>query len=516
MTSTPRTAGILLHPTSLPGRHGIGDLGNGARSFIEFLRRSGLGLWQILPLVPAGPCESPYSSCSALAGNELLIDLDQLVEAGLLSAADAQGPTAALDAVDVEVVNGFKREALRTAARNLRQKPHHPFHGTRARFLEENPWVSDFALFMAIKGHVGGVPFWDWEPALRDRDPSALRAVAQELGNEIDDVITLQAIFDVQWRAIRAHATEAGVRIIGDVPLYVDADSADVWMSRASFQLDAEGHPAALAGAPPDYFSETGQLWGNPIYDWAELAKTGHGFWVQRMRRMMQQADLIRIDHFRGLSAYWDTPPGSQDARAGRWVKGPGRRLFEDLEAALGPLPLIAEDLGLIDDDVRALKASLGLPGMHVLQFAFGDDNQNLYLPHNHDENAVVYTGTHDNDTTLGWWQNAPAHVREHARRYLGIDGQNIAWQLTRAAFASVSRMAIVPMQDVLSLDGRCRMNTPGLAKGNWGWRVRIDAFNDDVAGRLRTLAQMYDRDIALRQHLLAREAATKAAAVSA
>lgn len=513
LQAIPRSAGILLHPTSLPGRHGIGDLGDGARAFVDFLKRAGLSLWQTLPLVPAGPGGSPYSSMSALAGNELLIDLDELVREGLLTADDARGPEADPDAVDPVVVNGFKRAALYKAARTLAHDERHPLHEERARFLEDNPWVADFALFVAIKRRANGAPFWEWEPALRDRDEDALAAAREQLAQEIDDVITLQALFDRQWRALRALSAEAGIRLIGDVPLYVDADSADVWAHRSSFQLDAEGRPAALAGAPPDYFSELGQLWGNPIYDWAELARTGHAFWIERMRRMLQQADIIRIDHFRGLSAYWHVPPGAPDARPGRWVKGPGRRLFDDLEAALGPLPLIAEDLGLIDDDVRALKAELGLPGMHVLQFAFGDDALNPYLPHNHVENAAVYTGTHDNDTTLGWWRAAPAHVKDHVRRYLSTAAHDIVWDLIRVAFQSPSRMAIVPMQDVLCLDTGARMNTPGRAEGNWGWRVRGQAFNDEVAGRLRSLALMYDRDVVTRERLLARKAAEKARA---
>lgn len=512
----PRSAGILLHPTSLPGRHGMGDLGAGARAFVSFLKSAGLSLWQTLPLVPAGPGGSPYSSASSLAGNELLIDLDELVREGLLSADDVRARDTSPDAVDVELVNGFKRSALYKAARTLAESPRHPFHEERHKFREYNPWVEDYALFMAIKRRAHGAPFWEWEPELRDRHEAALNDAREHLAQEIADVITMQALFDRQWRSLKAMASEAGVRLIGDVPLYVDADSADVWVHRRSFQVDAEGRPAALSGAPPDYFSEVGQLWGNPIYDWAEMAKNGHAFWVERMRRMLQQADIIRIDHFRGLSAYWDVPPGSQDARPGRWVKGPGRRLFDDLEAALGPLPLIAEDLGLIDDDVRELKASLGLPGMHVLHFAFGDDALNPYLPHNHHENAAVYTGTHDNDTTVGWWQAAPAHVKDHVRRYLGIDGNDIAWDLMRTAFQSTSRMAVVPMQDVLSLDSGARMNTPGRAHGNWGWRVRVEAFNDHLAGRLRSLSVMYDRDVVTRERLLARKAAEKARAAEA
>lgn len=516
LQAIPRSAGILLHPTSLPGRSGIGDLGEGARAFIDFLQRAGLSLWQTLPLVPAGPGGSPYSSISALAGNELLIDLDELVREGLLKAEEAIGPEADPDAVDPVVVNGFKRAMLSRAARRLAEDARHPLHEERARFCEANLWVKDFALFVTIKRRADGAPFWEWEPALRDRDEEALARARDELRDEIDEVITLQAIFDRQWRALRALAAEAGIRIIGDVPLYVDADSADVWTHRSSFQLDDEGRPAALAGAPPDYFSETGQLWGNPIYDWDALARSGHAFWIERMRRVLQQADIIRIDHFRGLSAYWQVPPGSPDARPGRWVKGPGRRLFDDLEAALGPLPLIAEDLGLIDDDVRALKAELGLPGMLVLQFAFGDDALNPYLPHHHVESAAVYTGTHDNDTTLGWWRSAPEHLKDHVRRYLATPGHDIVWELIRVAFQSPARMAVVPMQDVLSLDTGARMNTPGRAEGNWTWRVREEAFNDEVASRLKALAGLYDRDVVARERLLAHKAAEKARAAEA
>jgi 4-alpha-glucanotransferase len=516
LSAIPRSAGILLHPTSLPGRHGIGDLGAGARAFVDFLRRAGLSLWQVLPLVPAGPGGSPYSSSSALAGNELLIDLEELVRLGLLTADDVRCPESDPDAVDVFLVNEMKRTALQKAARALASQPGHELHEERRKFIGVNPWVCDYALFVALKQHRGGAAFWDWERALRDREEPALEEARRALKDDIDDVIALQVIFDKQWRALKALANEADIRIVGDVPLYVDADSCDVWVHRESFQTDETGRPAALSGAPPDFFSALGQLWGNPIYDWAHLATTGHQFWVERMRRMLLQCDIVRIDHFRGLSRYWEVAPGASDARGGRWVKGPGARLFEDLEAALGPLPLIAEDLGVIDDQVRELKEKLALPGMHILQFAFGDDILNPYLPHRHEELSAVYTGTHDNNTTLGWWEEQPAHVQEHVCRYLHTDGSDVVWDMIRSAFSSVARLAIIPMQDALRLGGDARMNVPGLADGNWTWRVRAEAFNDDVAARLKYLATLYDRDVLAREHLLKRKQAAQTKAAEA
>jgi 4-alpha-glucanotransferase len=507
----PRSAGILLHPTSLPGRSGTGDLGAGARAFVDFLRRAGMNLWQILPLVPAGAGESPYSSSSAMACNELLIDLDDLVEQGLLEADDARGPPSSPDVLDTGAMHGFKRGALGKAARRFADKPDHPLQAGRASFRENNPWVEDYALYVVLKRVHEEKPWWEWEGALRDRDADSLAAARADLAQQVDDVVTLQFFFERQWQALKRLCGENDIRIIGDMPLYVDADSADVWSHREAFLIDDKGRPEAVSGAPPDAFTALGQMWGSPIYDWAYLKDHGHAFWVERMRRALTQADIVRVDHFRGLSAYWSIPPDAPDARSGRWVEGPGRALFDDLEAALGELPLIAEDLGVIDDDVIALRESVGLPGMKVLQFAFDGIADNPYLPHNHSADSAVYPGTHDNNTTLGWWQEASERERDITRQYLGISGQSIAYEIVQAAYRSVADTCVVQMQDVLSLDGGSRMNTPGQAEGNWRWRVRVEAFNDDVAGQLRRLGVMYDRDVATRKQRLAERAAREA-----
>jgi 4-alpha-glucanotransferase len=494
MGPTARASGILLHPTSLPGRHGIGDLGAGARAFVDFLQRSGATFWQILPLVPPGPGGSPYSSRSSLAMNTYLIDLDALVRAGLLTQDDVAAPDVSADTLTPEVVRAVKDPALFKASRRLAADPSHPLHAERERFVSDNPWVADYALYEALRRKNGELAFWDWPAGERDRDEATLGAAREELSELVYDLITQQALVEMQWRELRALCAQAGVRVIGDVPLYVDADSADVWSNREVFQLDEAGRPTALSGAPPDPFSEVGQLWGNPLYDWEQQRRTGHGFCVSRLRRALTLADVVRIDHFRGLSRYWDVPVGAEDARAGQWRDGPGRALFDDLERALGALPIIAEDLGLLDDDVHALRRDVGLPGMKVLQFAFGEDADNPYLPHHHSEDSVVYTGTHDNDTTLGWWLASGERTRDHVRRYFAIDGNDVVWDMIRAAYASVARWCVVPMQDVLALDGGARMNKPGLAEGNWGWRVRVDAFNDGLASRLRSLATLYGR----------------------
>jgi 4-alpha-glucanotransferase len=489
-----REAGILLHPTSLPGRHGIGDLGAGARAFVDLLQRSGMSMWQILPLVPPGPGGSPYSSRSSLAMNTYLIDLQGLVEDGLLTADDVTAPEGSPDLVDPDKVAAVKGPALFKAARCLAQSPEHPLHVARERYVANNAWVGDYALYEALRRHNRALPFWDWPVGERDRESDTLAAARESLSELVYDLITLQMLVERQWSALREVCGRAGVRLIGDVPLYVDADSADVWCHREVFQLDDRGRPTGLSGAPPDPFTDLGQLWGNPLYDWPAQRKVGHPFFVERLRRSLSLADIVRIDHFRGLSQYWHVPVGAEDARSGEWRPGPGRALFDDLRAELGDLPIIAEDLGLLDDDVHLLRQEVGLPGMKVLQFAFGEDGSNPFLPHNHTEDSVVYTGTHDNDTTLGWWTALDPRTRDHVRRYLAIDGNDVVWDLIRTAFASVARWCVVPMQDVLALDGGARMNTPGLAEGNWRWRVRAEAFNDDVAGRLKTLATLYGR----------------------
>jgi 4-alpha-glucanotransferase len=495
MTSTstafPRSAGVLLHPTSLPSRHGIGDVGAGARAFVDWLAQAGCTAWQILPLVPAGSGWSPYASQSALAGNPLLIDLDALVEAGALTAAEATPPRAFnLDRVEWDDVVAFKMDRLSLACARLAQDSL-PIEA----FTAAQPWVVDDALFVALKAEHHGQPWWQWAQPLKDRDPAALAEARVRLRDAIARRVVEQAVFEEQWQRLRHYANDRGVRIVGDVPIYVADDSVDVWANRAFFQLDDDGRPTHVAGCPPDIFAETGQWWGSPLYRWDVLKADQHRWWVQRMKRNLDLCDVVRIDHFRGFAGYWSIPATAPDARSGSWVPGPGMDLFNDLRAALGDnLPVIAEDLGVITDDVVALREGVGLPGMKILQFAFGAGADNAFLPHHHVENGVVYTGTHDNNTTRGWWQAEPAATREHVREYLGSTDASITWDLIKAAMLSVAHTAIVPLQDVLDLDGGARMNMPGLTDGNWAWRVRIEAFHENLSRRLKALAVLGDR----------------------
>lgn len=494
-TSKPsRAAGILLHPTSLPSPHGIGDLGEGARRFIDWLALAGMTRWQVLPLVPVGPGFSPYATPAALAGNPLLVDLRGLAAAGLLSDDALAAPDFPLDTCDFPAVVAFKEERLAHAARALHEGRNAAWKTDFEAFLHGRPWAREAALFLSLREARGGSPWWTWEPALRDREPTALTLAAAKIAPDVDRHLARFYFFERQWRELRAYANERGVCIIGDVPIYVDRDSVDVWSNREQFRLDAAGRPEAVAGVPPDFFSKTGQLWGNPLYAWERMAADGHRWWVERLRRALEQVDVVRLDHFRGFSAYWEVPNDAPDARPGRWVPGPGRALFDDLKARLGALPLIAEDLGVIDQDVEDLRDGLALPGMRILQFAFGEDAAHPFLPHNHAARAVAYTATHDNDTTLGWWQTTSDAIRDHVRRYLAVSGHDIVWDLIRACFSSVAELAVVPLQDVLCLDGRSRMNTPGTTEGNWRWRVRMPAFNQPLALRLREYATLYGR----------------------
>jgi 4-alpha-glucanotransferase len=491
-----RAAGLLLHPTSLPSPHGVGDLGEGAYRFIDWLHEASMTRWQVLPLVPAGPGNSPYATLSALAGNPMLIDLVGLHHDGLLPQSALAAPAFSLDRVDFERVTAFKDERLDLAAKNLWAGHNPSLKNELEQFASDpkNLWAHETAAFLALREARNKAAWWDWEEGLRRREPSALAAATAAVKPQIEIHLARFFFFERQWQKLRAYAHGKGIQIIGDVPIYVDRDSVDVWMNQDQFRLDEHGQPEAVAGVPPDFFSELGQLWGNPLYRWDAMAKDGHAWWVRRIRRALEQVDVVRLDHFRGFSAFWEVPADAKDARSGRWVRGPGRPLFDDLRAALGSLPLIAEDLGIIDDDVENLRDGLELPGMRILQFAFGATAEHPFLPHNHVRRAVVYTATHDNDTTLGWWQTSGELIRDHVRRYLAVPGNDVVWDLIRAAFESVADLCIVPLQDVLCLDSGSRMNVPGLAEGNWGWRVRVQAFNTPLASRLRQLATIYGR----------------------
>ena len=492
----PRSAGILLHPTSLPGRFGIGELGEEARRFVDFLADAGQTLWQILPLGPTGYGDSPYACFSAFAGNPLLIDLWRLADEGDIDRAELESAPAFPDGyVDFGPVIGFKTEVLTRAARRFGGQATGERREAFDRFCAANAaWLDDYALFRALKDDHGGAVWNTWPRPLACHQPEALAAARERLADAVLAQRYAQWQFFRQWAEIKAYANGRGIRIIGDIPIFVAYDSADVWGHSGLFHLDGQGSPTAVAGVPPDYFSKTGQLWGNPLYRWREMAARRFAWWVDRIRHTLETVDIIRLDHFRGFAAYWEVPAGEPTAMHGRWVKGPRAALFEALEADLGELPIIAEDLGLITPDVDALRQQFELPGMAVLQFAFAADAANAYLPHNHEPNAVVYTGTHDNDTTVGWYASRGADEKHSLHRYLGPVGEPVEWAVIRAACRSVCDMAVVPLQDALGLGNEARMNAPGKFGGNWSWRLASGALRPELAARLRDLAVTYGR----------------------
>lgn len=492
---TERASGILLHPTALPGSCGIGDFGETSRKFVDFLRDCGQKIWQILPLGPTGYGDSPYSSFSAFAGNPLLICLDTLVASGELRRDEIGSPSFPEEVVDFGAVAPFKLAQLRRASARFSQTA---TAERRARFTafcaEESYWLDDYALYSAIRRFQGDRPWFEWPAELRDRDAAALAGVRSQLHAEIATEIYQQFVFAEQWQAIRCYAHGQGVRILGDLPIFVADDSADVWAHRSYFQLDQGGRTLRVAGVPPDYFSATGQRWGNPLYDWDVLKGDGFSWWIDRLRRNLSLYDLIRIDHFRGFSACWSIPGGELTAIHGRWEEVPGREFFAAATASLGPLPVIAEDLGYITPDVEALRDDFGYPGMKILHFAFGGGAENSYLPHNYGQNSVVYTGTHDNDTTLGWWRQLSAEERSRVVRYLGREGGDPVAELMRLASASVSRLCIFPLQDLLRLDSAARFNRPGAPVGNWQWRCSEKTFSSEYAEFIKDLTLRYGR----------------------
>jgi 4-alpha-glucanotransferase len=499
----PRCSGILLHPTSLPGAHGIGELGPEATAFLDFLAETGQGVWQVLPLGPTGYGDSPYQCFSAFAGNPLLVSLDRLRDEGLLAAADlresAEFPQ---ERVDYGRVIHFKLPlfAKALAAFDRSAGPEH--RGGFEAFVEAHAaWLPDFALFMALKRANDSKAWNTWDRSLVNREPEALDRARRELGHEMRQVAFEQWLFFEQWASVRRQARERGIRIMGDIPIFVAHDSADVWAHPEIFHLAADGRPSFQAGVPPDYFSATGQLWGNPLYRWKALARTGYAWWIDRFRAVLELVDLVRLDHFRGFEAYWEVPGDAKTAVEGRWVKGPGAAFFEALRKALGELPIVAEDLGVITAEVKALRDKYGFPGMAILQFAFGTDAQaNDFLPHNYPRNKFVYTGTHDNDTVVGWWRagvgdstRTQAEVeKEHERAlaYCGGDGSEVHWDFLRTLFVSVADTAVVPLQDVLGLGAEARMNLPGRPNGNWGWRFVSSALTPELRRRLRAVTE--------------------------
>jgi 4-alpha-glucanotransferase len=492
---TARSSGILLHPTSLPNPHGIGSLGAEAYDFVEFLAETEQSVWQILPLGPTGYGDSPYSAFSAFAGNPLLISLERLVEAGDLDPEDIADVSLAEGEAHYGFVHGFKGRLLHKAA--LR------FHATgsddRRQAYDDfaagqGYWLNDYALFRALRQHFGDHPWNRWPEPIRRREESALRAWGEKLAQPILFHKYSQFVFFEQWFALKEFAGHRQVRIFGDLPIFVAFDSADVWANPDLFYLDADQNPTLVAGVPPDYFSATGQLWGNPMYRWERMAEQGYSWWLARFRWNLAQADLVRIDHFRGFEASWGIKAGEKTAVNGRWLSVPGAELFQILQRELGEAPIVAEDLGLITPEVEALRDRFGFPGMKVMQFAFGSGPDNPYLPHNVGRNCVMYTGTHDNDTSLGWWQSLAETDRSAVHEYLGRPAQKMPWPLVRQAMASVADLCIVPLQDILSLDSAARMNTPGRSGGNWGWRFLPGALTPEVRTRLAAITSLYGR----------------------
>jgi 4-alpha-glucanotransferase len=504
----PRASGILLHPTSLPGPFGVGDLGSEAHRFVAFLEKSRQQLWQILPLGPSGFGNSPYQTYSAFAGNPLLLSLETLMAEGWLAPDDIEGqPAFSRQRVDYDAVSVWKMPLLWKAFECFQARASTAHRSGLAAFAERQAlWLDDYALFMALKEAHQGAPWNQWPHDIAFRVPAALQAWRRRLDLHVQLHVFLQYEFFRQWHSLKDDCHQHGIQLFGDIPIFVAHDGADVWGHPGLFHLDAEGNPTVVAGVPPDYFSETGQRWGNPLYRWDVMAATGYAWWIERVRTMREMVDIIRLDHFRGFESYWAVPASETTAVNGCWFKGPGEAFFEALHAALGELPIVAEDLGLITPEVRMLKNHLGLPGMRVLQFGFGGDPRtNEHCPHNYTQDCVVYTGTHDNNTSLGWFHEVDALEHEQAAaqmqaertrglQYMHSDGVQVHWDMIRLIIASVATLAIIPLQDVLGLGSKSRMNRPGTAEGNWEWRCEAGQLTDEVAARLQELTEIYGR----------------------
>jgi 4-alpha-glucanotransferase len=491
-----RRAGVLLHPTCLPSPHGIGDLGPGAHAYIEWLADAGVSWWQVLPLHPPGPGHSPYSATSTFAGNPLLISPEAMVEDGLLEPGDlADRPELPDEWVDYPAVNEWKTRLLERAHRRFRSRPGPRADELEAFLLRSTAWLEDAAVFAALKTAFGGTAWVDWPAPLADHDEAALAEWRAAHETEVHREIFVQFVFDRQWRALKSRADELGVGLLGDIPIFVAGDSAEVWSRRELFLLDGAGEPTVVAGVPPDYFSDTGQLWGNPLYDWRRMAADGFAWWVARLRRTLELVDMVRLDHFRGFAAYWEVPGGAEVASEGRWVAGPGRAFFDAVREQLGGLPFVAEDLGEITDDVVELRDELELPGMAILHFGFSPEPRSSFIPYAHHRNLVVYTGTHDNNTSLGWFLgDATDAERDLVLRYVGTDGSEIHWDLIRLAMASVADLAVVPHQDLAGLGADCRMNTPSVGAGNWTFRITPWMLGDEIRDHLAELIDTYGR----------------------
>ena len=493
-----RSSGILFHPTSLPGKYGIGTLGKEAYAFIDFLKKSRQKLWQIFPLGPTGYGDSPYQSFSSFAGNPYLIDFDLLIEAHLLSEEDLRdvffGDNE--EYIDYGAVYNQKYPLLRKAYENFKSSDNHEMRENLEHFKRENAsWLNDYSLYISLKNHFNGLPWNEWAHDIKNREHGAMEHYKNELADDIEYHNFIQFLFFKQWGDVKRYANENGIKIIGDIPIFVAADSSDAWANPEIFLFDEERKPVKVAGVPPDYFSTTGQLWGNPLYNWQKLKETNYSWWVERVRANLSTCDIIRIDHFRGFEAYWAVPYGDDTAINGQWEPGPGIDLFNAIKSQLGELPIIAEDLGLMTQGVIDLREATGFPGMKILGFAFDSGEENDYLPHTYTKNCVVYTGTHDNDTLIGWFQKAKEEDRQFARDYLNSRSDDeIHWDAIRGAWSSVASMAISPVQDFLGLGSEARINTPGVAAGNWQWRLRHGVLTDELAERIAKLTRVYSR----------------------
>jgi 4-alpha-glucanotransferase len=492
----PRASGLLLHPTSLPGEYGVGDLGPEAHMFVDLLKRAGQTYWQILPLGPTGYGDSPYQSFSAFAGNTLLISPAALLDDGLIDASDlAAKPDFPTDRVDHGAVYRWKSDLLRTVYSRFKTDE----SGLRAEFdafsLEQQFWLDDYSLYRALKISQDERPWYEWPDKFKLRDKRTLDIAKEQLAPDVDAEQFYQFLFFRQWAELKRYAADKGVKFIGDIPIFVALDSCDVWSDQDKFKLNSDGTAKVVAGVPPDYFSKTGQLWGNPIYDWDAMRTDGFRWWTDRFRAMLKMVDIVRVDHFRGFAAAWEVPGGDATAEHGQWVPAAGMEIFDTLKLELGELPIIAEDLGVVTPEVEELRDRFGFPGMRILQYAFSGDAENHDLPHNYVHNCVAYTGTHDNDTAAGWWRSVAAGEREYCRKYLDTYGGETNWDMVRAIWMSVADTAIVPVQDVLGLGSDARMNTPATNSGNWSWRMSQGSLTDEMAARLRELTETYGRN---------------------
>lgn len=491
-----RKSGVLMPVASLPGRYGIGCFSKEAYRFVDMLRAAGQSFWQILPLGPTGYGDSPYQSFSTFAGNPYFIDLEALIEEGLLTEEECGGFDFGSDeeSIDYEKIYLSRFKVLRLAFERSDISKDDKYK----KFVSGNSfWLDDYALFMAVKNSFGGVSFSEWDDDIRLRKKKALSHYSRKYSEEIKFHKYIQYLFYSQWKALKAYANKNGIEIVGDIPIYVAFDSADTWSDPKLFQFDADRKPVAVAGCPPDAFSKTGQLWGNPLYDWKYHKKTGYGWWIKRMRHCLKLYDVVRVDHFRAFDEYYAIPYGDKTAEFGKWKKGPGLKFFKTLKKELGDINVIAEDLGFLTPSVLKLVKDTGFPGMKVLQFAFDSREESDYLPHNYDKNCVVYTGTHDNDTLLGWYDSISKADRAFADRYVnnrGHKGSELVWDYIRLALSSTADTCIIPMQDFLALDSSARINTPSTLGGNWAWRMKEGAFTDEIAKKMKDMTVLYCR----------------------